>query len=106
MPENVHVMNILDSAPASTRALEQLAMADNNLLDSIPGGMFDWGRWDEFFSRLNPPGNTQAMTAAVLSAGLPQPCTSVVTAQGGESVAMEQGQETSENCSLPVPASS
>lgn len=41
--ENVHVMNALDSAPASTRALEQLALADNNLLDGIPGGMFDWG---------------------------------------------------------------
>ena len=45
MPEcgNVHVMNTLDSAPASTRVLEQLALADNNLLDGIPGGMFDWG---------------------------------------------------------------
>lgn len=41
--ENVHVMNVLDSAPASTRALEQLALADNNWLDGIPGGMFDWG---------------------------------------------------------------
>lgn len=43
--ENVHVMNVLDSAPASTRALEQLALADNNWLDGIPGGMFDWGAW-------------------------------------------------------------
>lgn len=41
--ENVHVMNVLDSAPASARALEQLALADNNWLDGIPGGMFDWG---------------------------------------------------------------
>jgi hypothetical protein len=41
--ENVHVMNVLDSAPASTRVLEQLALADNNWLDGIPGGMFDWG---------------------------------------------------------------
>jgi len=45
--ENVHVMNVLDSAPASTRALEQLALADNNWLDGIPGGMFDWGAWLE-----------------------------------------------------------
>jgi hypothetical protein len=45
--ENVHVMNTLDSAPASTRVLEQLALADNNLLDGIPGGMFDWGAWLE-----------------------------------------------------------
>jgi hypothetical protein len=41
--ESVRVMNLLDSAPASTRALEQFAMADNNWLDGIPGGMFDWG---------------------------------------------------------------
>ena len=40
---NVHVMNILDSAAASTKALEQHALADNNWLDGIPGGMFDWG---------------------------------------------------------------
>ena len=49
MPEvgNIHVMNTLDSAPASTRVLEHLALADNNLLDGIPGGMFDWGAWLE-----------------------------------------------------------
>jgi hypothetical protein len=45
MPESEHVrvMNVLDSAPASARALEELALADNNWLDGIPGGMFDWG---------------------------------------------------------------
>ncbi len=41
--ENVRVMNLLDSSAASSRALEQFAMADNNWLDGIPGGMFDWG---------------------------------------------------------------
>ena len=47
MPDggNVQVMNILDSGPTSTRALEQLASADSNWLDGIPGGMFDWGAW-------------------------------------------------------------
>jgi len=45
--ENVQVVNILDSAPASTRALEGFAVADNNWLDGIPGGMFDWGTWIE-----------------------------------------------------------
>jgi hypothetical protein len=55
--ENVRLMNLLDSAPASTRALEQFAMADNNWLDGIPGGMFDWGQWDEFFTRLGNSGN-------------------------------------------------
>ncbi|KAI9446505.1 hypothetical protein H4582DRAFT_2108166 [Lactarius indigo] len=55
--ENVRVMNLLDTTPASTRALEQFAMADNNWLDGIPGGMFDWGQWDEFFSRLGNSGN-------------------------------------------------
>jgi hypothetical protein len=104
--ENVHVMNVLDSAPASTRVLEQLALADNNWLDGIPGGMFDWGRWDEFFSRLNPPGNTQALAAAVLSTGIPQPGTAVVTTQAGEGAVAEQGRESTENCSLPVPTSS
>jgi hypothetical protein len=49
--ENVHVMNVLDSAPASTRALEQLALADNNWLDGIPGRMFDWGAWLELVIR-------------------------------------------------------
>lgn len=104
--ENVHVMNVLDSAPASTRALEQLALVDNNWLDGIPGGMFDWGRWDEFFSRLNPPGNTQALAAAVLSTGLPQPGTAVAATQAGESAVTEQGRESTENISLPVPTSS
>lgn len=41
--ENVRLMNLLDSAPSSTRVLEHFAMADNNWLDGIPGGMFDWG---------------------------------------------------------------
>ena len=41
--ESVRLMNLLDSTPASTRALEQFAIADNNWLDGIPGGMFDWG---------------------------------------------------------------
>jgi len=71
MPDggNVQVMNILDSGPTSTRALEQLALADNNWLDGIPGGIFDWGQWDEFFTRIgNGPGNAQGLTAR---AGLP-----------------------------------
>jgi hypothetical protein len=55
--DNVRLMNLLDSAPSSARALEQLAMADNNWLDGIPGGMFDWGQWDEFFSRIGNSGN-------------------------------------------------
>lgn len=55
--ENVRVMNLLDSTPATTRSLEQFAIADNNWLDGIPGGMFDWGQWDEFFSRLGNSGN-------------------------------------------------
>lgn len=64
------------------------------------------GRWDEFFSRLNPPGNTQALAAAVLSTGLPQPGTAVVTTQAGEGAVAEQGREPTENCSLPVSTSS
>ncbi|KAI9510216.1 fungal-specific transcription factor domain-containing protein [Russula earlei] len=63
--ENVQVVNVLDSGLASTRALEQLALADNNWLDGIPGGMFDWGQWDEFFTRI---GSTQGPAGSVLAA--------------------------------------
>jgi hypothetical protein len=45
--ENIHVMNTLNSAPPSRQALEEFALADNNWLDGIPGGMFDWGTWSE-----------------------------------------------------------
>jgi len=72
--ENVHVMNVLDSSPSTTRALERFALADNNWLDGIPGpgGMFDWGQWDEFFSRIgNAPSNGQTLGANVLSASQP-----------------------------------
>ena len=58
------------------------------------------GRWDEFFSRLNPP------TAAALSAGLPHPGAAVLPTQAGDGAVTEQGRETSGNESLPVPASS
>lgn len=64
------------------------------------------GRWEEFFSRLNPPGNTQALAAAMLSAGLPQPGSAVVPSQAGDGAVTEQRRKSSENGSLPVPASS
>lgn len=62
MGENVQVMNLLDASGqnfAMPGSLEQWALADNSLLEGIPGGMFDWGQWDEFFSRTlgsNMPG--------------------------------------------------
>ncbi|PIL24240.1 transcription factor [Ganoderma sinense ZZ0214-1] len=52
-PENVHVMNVLDQTP-SMNGLEQQAMADVGFLEGIPGAMFDWGQWENFFSRFNP----------------------------------------------------
>jgi hypothetical protein len=51
-PGNVQVMNVLD-VPQASNTLEQLAMADVGFLEGIPGGMFDWGQWDTFFSRIN-----------------------------------------------------
>ncbi|KAG1754413.1 fungal-specific transcription factor domain-containing protein [Suillus lakei] len=50
---SVQVLNVLD-VPQASNTLEQFAMADVGLLEGIPGGMFDWGQWDSFFSRFNP----------------------------------------------------
>lgn len=47
---SVQVLNVLD-VPQASNTLEQFAMADVGLLEGIPGGMFDWGQWDSFFSR-------------------------------------------------------
>jgi len=51
-PGNVQVMNVLDE-PQASNTLEQFAMTDTGFLEGIPGGMFDWGQWDTFFSRFN-----------------------------------------------------
>lgn len=48
---NSQVINILDT-PHASNTLEQHAMTDSGFLEGIPGGMFDWGQWDSFFSRL------------------------------------------------------
>ncbi|KAJ7709763.1 fungal-specific transcription factor domain-containing protein [Mycena rosella] len=49
---HVQVMNVLDGSQASD-ALAEFAMTDTTFLEGIPGGMFDWGQWDTFFSRIN-----------------------------------------------------
>ncbi|KAI0318935.1 fungal-specific transcription factor domain-containing protein [Amylostereum chailletii] len=49
---NVQVVNLLQDGSPGPGSLEQLAMADNSWLEGIPGGMFDWGQWDEFFTRI------------------------------------------------------
>ncbi|KAJ7063420.1 fungal-specific transcription factor domain-containing protein [Mycena amicta] len=54
-PGQVHVMNVLDVAKASSNLAEH-AMNDNAFLEGIPGGMFDWGQWDTFFQRMNQAG--------------------------------------------------
>jgi len=51
-PGTVQVMNVLD-VPQASNTLEQFAMADTDLLEGIPGSMFDWGQWDTFFARFN-----------------------------------------------------
>jgi len=60
-PGNVQLMNVLDAAQGGTN-LADFAMADNGFLEGIPGGMFDWGQWDAFFSRFN--GNVHVETTA------------------------------------------
>ncbi|KAH9857171.1 fungal-specific transcription factor domain-containing protein [Lenzites betulinus] len=55
MPENVQVMNVLDHPQGgSVNVLEQQAMADAGFLEGIPPSMFDWGQWENFFSRFTP----------------------------------------------------
>ncbi|KAI0664661.1 fungal-specific transcription factor domain-containing protein [Cubamyces menziesii] len=55
VPENVQVMNVLDHPQAGNMSvLEQQAMADAGFLDGIPPSMFDWGQWENFFSRFTP----------------------------------------------------
>ncbi|KAJ7510014.1 fungal-specific transcription factor domain-containing protein [Mycena galericulata] len=48
----VQVMNVLD-VPQASNTLADYALTDTNFLEGIPGGMFDWGQWDTFFSRIN-----------------------------------------------------
>ncbi|EMD38452.1 hypothetical protein CERSUDRAFT_82708 [Gelatoporia subvermispora B] len=52
-PGNVQVLNVLD-VPQASNTLEQFARADIGFLEGIPGSMFDWGQWDNFFSRVAP----------------------------------------------------
>ncbi|KAF8635521.1 hypothetical protein AX17_003906 [Amanita inopinata Kibby_2008] len=49
----VQVMNVLDGHIPSGGTLAEFAMVDTGFLEGIPGGMFDWGQWDAFFSRFN-----------------------------------------------------
>ncbi|KAJ7219416.1 fungal-specific transcription factor domain-containing protein [Mycena pura] len=51
-PGHVQVMNVLD-VPQASNTLAEYAMTDTTFLEGIPGGMFDWGQWDTFFSRMN-----------------------------------------------------
>lgn len=46
----VQVMNVLDG-PQTGNTLQEFALTDLGFLEGIPGGMFDWGQWDTFFSR-------------------------------------------------------
>ncbi|KAJ7273270.1 fungal-specific transcription factor domain-containing protein [Mycena rebaudengoi] len=65
-PGQVQVMNVLD-VPQASNTLREFAMADTGFLEGIPGGMFDWGQWDTFFSRINPaaPGETNGGVPSV-----------------------------------------
>ncbi|KAL4254047.1 hypothetical protein ABKN59_002483 [Abortiporus biennis] len=48
---NVQLMNMLD-APPGNQPIEH--MNEAGFLDVMPGSMFDWGQWDNFFSRFAP----------------------------------------------------
>jgi hypothetical protein len=69
-PGNVQVLNVLD-VPQASNTLEQFAMADVGLLEGIPGGMFDWGQWDSFFSRFGSsgPGGRRLVNEQVVGGG-------------------------------------
>lgn len=57
-PQNVQVMNVLD-VPQGGNTIQEFALADTGFLEGIPGGMFDWGQWDSFFSRFASNGTTE-----------------------------------------------
>ncbi|KAI0032267.1 fungal-specific transcription factor domain-containing protein [Vararia minispora EC-137] len=66
--------------------LERLTSADSSWLESIPGGMFDWGQWDEFFSKLGstgagPAGGTNGTHPFMQPAGAPVISSAGVPAQ-------------------------
>ncbi|KAF8621512.1 hypothetical protein AX15_007742 [Amanita polypyramis BW_CC] len=50
----VQVMNVLDGQSMGG-TLADFQMVDTGFLEGIPGCMFDWSRWDTFFSRFNGP---------------------------------------------------
>ncbi|KAF5386791.1 hypothetical protein D9615_001601 [Tricholomella constricta] len=56
-PGNVQLMNVLDGPQGGT-TLQEFALTDNGFLEGIPGGMFDWGQWDTFFSRFSAGATT------------------------------------------------
>jgi len=59
---DVQVLNILD-VPQAPNTLEQVAVADSGMLEGLPGSMFDWPQWDQFFSRFNAPADPNTLAA-------------------------------------------
>ncbi|KAF9448024.1 hypothetical protein P691DRAFT_705734 [Macrolepiota fuliginosa MF-IS2] len=49
---NVQVMNVLDGGQSVN--LAEYEMSDNGFLEGLPGSMFDWHQWDNFFSNRFP----------------------------------------------------
>ncbi|KAH9901537.1 fungal-specific transcription factor domain-containing protein [Cubamyces lactineus] len=74
VPENVQVMNVLDHPQAGNmNVLEQQAMADAGFLDGIPPSMFDWGQWENFFSRFTPYSTRLSATDVPMAANPTSP---------------------------------
>ncbi|PFH51749.1 hypothetical protein AMATHDRAFT_74779 [Amanita thiersii Skay4041] len=60
----VQVMNVLDGQMTGG-TLADFANLDTGFLEGIPGSMFDWGQWDNFFARFNTAATGGEATATV-----------------------------------------
>ncbi|THH09362.1 hypothetical protein EW145_g2079 [Phellinidium pouzarii] len=59
---DVRVVNVLEPDPPPNM-LEHMQVVDSGFLEGIPGGMFDWPQWENFFSRFSAPADPNAQAA-------------------------------------------
>ncbi|KAF7778524.1 transcriptional regulator family: Fungal Specific TF [Agaricus bisporus var. burnettii] len=57
---NVQVMNVLDGGSQGAN-LAEYEMSDIDFLEGLPGTMFDWHQWDNFFSQRFSQGHQQQL---------------------------------------------
>lgn len=74
---NVQVMNVLDGGQGGNLTAYEIS---DGFLEGLPGTMFDWHQWDNFFSRLPQSGSSQntfsQAQAAQMQQARQQPSTS------------------------------